>query len=99
MIEVLKSIKVPSTVTRIEMNKNTADILLKEIPSVNEYEVGFIKTFPGISIINNQDLDDNIIKLIYHNGKETCISITDGNMFRDNNSFKIEHKSEWFCNK
>lgn len=96
MIEVLKSIKVPSTVTRIEMNKNTADILLKEIPSVNEYEVGFIKTFPGISIINNQDLDDNIIKLIYHNGKETCISITNENMFRDNNSFKMEYKSEWF---
>ena len=97
-IKDLQNIKVHSTVTKIEMNKNTADRMLKGIASVNDYEkeIGFVKTFPGISIMDNQDLDDNIIKLIYNNGKEICISITDENMFRNNNSFKMEYESEWF---
>lgn len=98
IIKDLQSIKVPLTVTKIEMNENTADSVLREIPSVDEYEreIVFLKTFSGIGINTNQDLDDNVIKLIYYNGKETCISITDRNMFRDNNSFKMEYKSEWF---
>lgn len=97
-IKDLQNIKVPSTVTKMEMNKNTADSVLRETPSADDFkrEMGFIKTFPGISININQDLDDNVIKLIYHNGKETCVSTTNENMFRDNNSFKMEYKSEWF---
>lgn len=98
IIKDLQNIKMPLTVTKIEINENTADSVLREISLVDEYEreIGFIKTFPGIGININQELDDNVIKLIYHNGKETCISITDENMFRDNNSFKMEYESEWF---
>lgn len=98
IIKDLQNIKVPLIVTKIEMNKNTADSVLREIPSINEYEkeIGLLKTFPGIDIIDNQGLEDNVIKLIYHNGKETCITTTNENMFRDNNSFKMEYESEYF---
>lgn len=93
-IEKLKDIKVPAHVTQIGMNQNTVNKVLKSIPKINSQnkENAYPKLIPGIPIINNDELSDDVIEIKYSNGKTTSISIYNVNKIPQ---FKMEYECVW----
>lgn len=94
-IEKLSEIKIPITITQIEMNKDTSDKLLSSVPEIKRSEsIGYLHSFTGIPIVNNDDLKDGEVKILYSDGKYKTISTIDSRPQKY--SFKMEYECKWF---
>lgn len=72
--------KINLEIEKIEMNSNTmnvfpnANVLDKEIKSE---EIGYIHRFNGILIIENNDLEDNMCRVVYTNELKIDVIISE----------------------
>ena len=93
-IKCLNKIKIPVTITQIEMNTYTSDKLLRQIPTSKQLEkIGYLHISIGVPIIINDELDNGEVKILYSDGKYSTISTIESEYKKDT-SFKVEYECE-----
>lgn len=98
-VESLSEIKIPITVTQIEMNTNTSDKLLKNVPQLKQNrKIDYLYSFTGIPIVINEELENREVKILYSDGKYSTIQIIEdiSCIDKEKNSFKMEYKCNWW---
>lgn len=95
-IKCLNKIKIPVTITQIEMNNNTSDKLLRTIPTSKQLgKIGYLHISIGVPIIINDELDNGEVKILYSDGKYSTISTIEAESIYKNIPLKMEYECKW----
>ena len=95
-IKCLNKIKIPVTITQIEMNNNTSDKLLRTIPTSKQLEkIGYLHISTGVPIIINDELDNGEVKILYSDDKYSTISTIEAESIYKNIPLKMEYECKW----
>ena len=94
-IKCLNKIKIPVTITQIEMNTYTSDKLLRTIPTSKQLENGHLHISTGVPIMINDELDNGEVKILYNDGKYSTISTIEAESAHKNMPFKMEYERKW----
>lgn len=91
----LSEIKIPITITQIEMNKSTSDELLRGVPKMDHnVKIGYLYSITGVPIVTNNNLNDGEIKMLYSDGKyKTIFSIDEDSIMKSD--FEMEYECDW----
>lgn len=95
-IECLNKIKIPVTITQIEMNTDTSYKLLRTIPTSKQIEkIGYLHISTGVPVMVNDELNSGEVKILYSDGKCLTISTIEAeSLYRKDASFKMEYGCE-----
>lgn len=98
-VESLSEIKIPITITQIEMNASTSDKLLRNVPKLKQNrKIDYLHSFTGIPIVINEELENGEAKILYSDGKYSTIQTIDGVscIDKEKSSFKMEYECKWY---
>ena len=98
-VESLSEIKIPITITQIEMNASTSDKLLRNVPKLKQNrKIDYLHSFTGIPIVINEEIENREVKILYSDGKYSTIQIIEDISCIDTekNSFEMEYECKWY---